>query len=52
MLTASFVSPVSEPAAFEEDVAAGNGLYLAWLCTSVSQTEKNTNKNRNEVTEL
>lgn len=31
------VSPVSEPAAFEEDVTATNCLYLTWLCTPVKK---------------
>lgn len=38
------VSPVSEPAAFEEDVAAGNRLYLTWLCTPVIEREEETKK--------
>lgn len=33
------VSPVSEPAAFEEDVAAANRLYLTRLCAPVKGRE-------------
>lgn len=33
------VSPVSEPAAFEEDVAAANRLYLTRLCAPVKSRE-------------
>lgn len=43
------VSPVSEPAAFEEDVAATNCFYLTWLCTPVrerSGVKKNTDGSR------
>lgn len=42
------VSPVSEPAAFEEDVTAGNCLYLTRLCTPVREREKEINRDANK----
>ena len=37
-------SPVSEPTSFEEDVAAGNCLYLTRLCTPVREREEETKR--------
>ncbi len=42
------VSPVSEPAAFEEDVTAGNCLYLTRLCTPVREREEKTHRDANK----
>lgn len=44
------VSPVSEPAAFEEDVTATNCLYLTWLCTPVREREEETERGSNKET--
>lgn len=42
------VPPVSEPAAFEEDVTAGNCLYLTWLGTPVREREEETERDANK----